>query len=571
MQHDSKAERSGVGTSRHGGVARLVSSLLAAIVRADGDALVMHVGEKPYVVAALGPVELSSRPLTVEAVTGILSQLLPAEARRTLDDVGAVEHELPPTVAAGDDRFTVVAARGGDDIWIELRRHRRKPVSVAARPFEPVAAADIRTPSPPAQVATGTPAAAAVPSGGEQQPEPPRDVEAPQPEPQPAAVLPLSHHHVRAEPAPPESLRPASLDRLLRLAAARGATALYLMTDTRPAVRVDGKINVLEGEPPLGAPDIEALLMEVAPERSRQAVQSGEAVEWVAEVPEVGRVRCTSVRDHRGPGGIFRIIAERPPSAEHLGLSKQIQDLLAEPEGLVLVAGPRASGKSTLVAAMVDLINRSRSDHVITVESQITCVHESRSSLVSQREVRGSADEIAAVVRAALREEPDVLVIEHLGLPQVAAVAIEAVASGHLVIGTLAARTTAVALARLIEPWPPEKRAQIQAALAEGLRGVVAQVLLRKIGGGLVAARELLLNMPPVATLIAEGRLAQIAAALDSGRKHGMVPLNDALVAFVQSGIVDVRDAYREASDRAAFLSALRREGLDTSFAERLA
>jgi twitching motility protein PilT len=139
------------------------------------------------------------------------------------------------------------------------------------------------------------------------------------------------------------------------------------------------------------------------------------------------------------------------------------------------------------------------------------------------------------------------------------------------VFGTIAAHTSATAIGRLIEQFPAERRAQVQATLAEGLRAVVAQVLLRKTGGGRVAARELLLNTPSVANLIAEGRIAQIPLAIDSGRRHGMVPLNDALVAFVQSGIVDSREAYRKAYERQAFLSVLRREGLDTTFVERLA
>jgi twitching motility protein PilT len=571
----------------------VVNSLLSAIVRADGDALVMHVGERPYVVAALGPVELSSRVLTIEAVTGMMNQLMPVEARQALDELGAVEHELPRSLSTTADRFTVVAARGGDDIWIEIRRHR------VAEPVPSVEHAPVATPAPrpiPAPPSRPEPAAAAksepakeprpafaapqAPPPAAQPPTPAVEPEAEaeaeaetELEPSPAVVLPLARNHVRQEPPPRPavSARIAGLDRLLRLAAARGATALYVMAQARPAIRVDGEIAVLDGEPELGASEVEALIMDLAPERTRQALKSGEGTEWVSDVDSVGRVRCLSIRDHRGPGGIFRLIAARAVTAEQLGLSKEIQGLLAEPEGLVLVAGPRASGKSTLVCAFVDLINRSRSDYVITLESQVKFVHESRSSLVSQREVRGDAAEMAAVARAALRENPDVLVIEDLRSLEVVTVALEAVEAGHLVIGAVSAHTSATALGHLIEQLPPDRRPKAQATLAEGLRGVVAQVLLRKTGGGRVAARELLLNTPSVASLIAEGRIAQIPLAIDSGRKHGMVPLNDALVAFVQGGIVDAREAFRKAYERQAFLSVLRREGLDTSFVERLA
>jgi twitching motility protein PilT len=278
-----------------------------------------------------------------------------------------------------------------------------------------------------------------------------------------------------------------------------------------------------------------------------------------------------SFRDHRGAGGIFRMIPARAISAEQLGLSREIQGLCAEAEGLVLVTGPRSSGKSTLISAFVDLINRTRSDHVITLESQIKFVHESRTSLVSQREVRGDNDELVAAARTALRENPDVLVIEDLRTPELLNVALAAAESGHLVIGSLSAHTTTAAIDRIIDQTTPERRPKVQLALAEALRGIVAQVLVRKTGGGRLAAREVLLNTSSVANLIAEGKTSQLPLALDSGRRYGMVPLNDALVAFVQSGVVDAREAYRQAADRPEFLNQLRREGVDTSFVERLA
>jgi twitching motility protein PilT len=285
----------------------------------------------------------------------------------------------------------------------------------------------------------------------------------------------------------------------------------------------------------------------------------------------VGRVRCLAFGDHRGPGGIFRMIPARAISAEQLGLSREIQGLCAEPEGLVLVTGPRASGKSTLLAAFVDLISRTRRDYVITVESRVRVVHDNRMGIVSQREVRGGAHEWLATIRGALRENPDVLVVEDLRAPEVAAEAIEAAASGYLVIAGIPAHSAPEAVTRLIEQALPERRSSIQAALAETLRGVVTQVLLRKSAGGRIAARELLLGTPSVSSLIAEGKLAQLPLALDSGRRHGMVPLTDALVAFIQSGVIDVREAWRKSSNRAGLLKQLKREGIDTTVIERLA
>ena len=174
-------------------------------------------------------------------------------------------------------------------------------------------------------------------------------------------------------------------------------------------------------------------------------------------------------------------------------------------------------------------------------------------------------------MRAALRENPDVLVIDDLRTPELVGLALDAADSGHLVIGAMTAHTTTAAIARLIDTAPYDKQTQVALALSETLRGAVAQVLLRKAGGGRVAARELLFNTPSVAALIAEGKIGQLPLAIDSGRKYGMVPMNDALLAFVQSAAVDAREAYRKAYDRVAFLEQLRREGIDTSFVERLA
>jgi twitching motility protein PilT len=237
----------------------------------------------------------------------------------------------------------------------------------------------------------------------------------------------------------------------------------------------------------------------------------------------------------------------------------------------VLVAGPRSSGKSTLISAFVDLINRTRSEYIITIENQIKFVHENRGSLVSQREVRGDRNELLSVARAALRENPDVLVVEDFGFPEIVALALDAAQSGHLVIGAMTAHTATDAVDRIIDATPPERRGKVQLGLAENLRGIVSQALLRKTGGGRVAAREVLLNTSAVATLIAEGKTSQLRMAIDSGRKHGMVALNDALVAFVQGGIVDSREAYRQAADQQGFLALLTRQGIDTSFVERLA
>jgi len=321
-------------------------------------------------------------------------------------------------------------------------------------------------------------------------------------------------------------------------------------------------------EPALGPDDVESLLLELMPDRNREALRTGVGTEWICDIADVGRVSCMSFRDHRGAGGIFRMTPLRAISAEQLGLSREIRALATETEGLVLITGPRASGKTTLLSAFVDLINRSRRVYVISIERDIRVVHESRHSLVSQREARDDQETIEAV-RAALREEPDVLVVEDLRAADLVSLALDAAGSGRLVIGTVPAQTTTAALEHVVNQIPADQRRQVQLALAENLRGIVAQVLVRKPGGGQIAARELMLNSSAIASLIAEGKLAQIGPTMESGRKFGMVPLNDALVACVKSGEVEAREAYRRAADRVGFLALLKRQGIDTTFVER--
>jgi twitching motility protein PilT len=571
----------------------LVPSLLQAIVSTDGDALVLHVGERPYVVSPTVQVDLATRSLTFDAVHSIVNHVLPIESQRMLEEIGAAQYELPrPIPEFPGEHFTIVAARGGHDLWMEIRRRRTisgpgdPPVAapgLSSAPVPPLIPEPSSAPRPVVPSAAGTAPPVPVPvlvprmaPAAETPPPAPFDapaveIEAPAPEPpRPAVVLPVEDNPTISHdvPSPLSGDALAGLDRLLRLAAARGASALYLSSAARPSVRVDGDVQTIDGAPVLGPNDVESLLLTLMPERNAEALRTGVASEWICDVPDVGRVRCLSFRDHRGPGGVFRMMPARTITADQLGLSRDIQALAIEPEGLVLVAGPRSSGKRTLMSGFVDLINRTRRDHVITVESEINVVHERIGSFISQREVRGSSDEMLAVARAALREDPDVLVLEEVRTAGLMNLALDAAASGQLVIGGFPAHNASGAVDRIIDLYPPEYRRQVQLSLAQNLRGVVAQVLLRKTTGGRVAAREVLLNTPAVRSALAEGKTSQLPLAIEGGRQYGMVPLNDSLVGFVQSGAVDVREAYRRAADRAGFLALLKRQGLDTSLIE---
>ena len=370
------------------------------------------------------------------------------------------------------------------------------------------------------------------------EPPPQGDASAPDDDPaRPSVVVPMSRSTARGEGAavPYTPSEDAALMQTLRAAAARGASTVYVVAQSKPMIRIDGEIGPLESEPTLTAADVDRLVMELAPPRRRDALLNG-PVEWLCDVPEIGRVRCLTFRDHRGPGVLFRMFPPRAISADQLGLTPEVQALCQQSDGLVLVAGARASGKSTLLNAFVDLINRTRSDHVITIESQIGFVHESRRSFISQRESRGDSELAATYARAALREDPDVMMIEDLKSAELVSAALEAAESGRLVIASVPAASTIGAIERLIELFPADRRARARASLATALRGVIAQVLLRRVTGGRAAAREILLNTPAVSQLVLEGKMFQLPVALDSGRRHGMVPLTDSLAAHVREG-----------------------------------
>ena len=394
----------------------------------------------------------------------------------------------------------------------------------------------------------------------------------PPPAPGSGVVLPLTRT-VRIE-VPPRTVpaRAASdVDRLLRIAAARGATALFLTAESRPWMRVDGELRYLDSEAPLSRADVESAILEIAPESGHESIGRGEGAEWTTEFENVGRVRCTTFTDHRGQGVLLRVIATRTATAEQLGLAPEVQALATESQGLVLVSGPRASGKSTLLSALVDLVNRQRAEYVITLERQVRLVQDNKQALVSQREIRGGADESVAAVRAALRESPEVLVVDDLLSPAMVPLLLTAASDGLLIFVSIAAPSTADAVARFVELAPPEMRKAAQNATAESFRGAVGQVLLKKAAGGLLAAREVLLESGPVTRVISDGQFSQLTASLENGRKHGMVSFNDVLVELVRAGTVDVREAFRKAHDRERLLESLKQSGIATNVVERLA
>jgi twitching motility protein PilT len=357
----------------------------------------------------------------------------------------------------------------------------------------------------------------------------------------------------------------ADVEELLRVLVESGASDLHLRAGEPAIFRRQGELDRHDG--PAYAADrlgemIESLM---EPREAAEFRETGDA-DWAYEIAGLARFRCNAGRDRRGPLLVTRVIASRIPTAEDLGLSREVQALCQLTKGLVVVTGPTGSGKSTTLAAMVDLVNRTRSDHILTIEDPIEFVHQGKKCVVTQREVGRHTRGFKTALRAALREDPDVILVGEMRDLETVSIAIETAETGHLVFGTLHTTTAAGTIDRIIDQFPADRQAQIRVMLAESLKGVVAQTLVRKIGGGRVAAREVLLSIPAITNLIREGKTFQIPSIMQTNRKAGMVTLNDALMELVDQKLVEPREAYVKAVEKAGFVASLKAKRHDTSW-----
>jgi twitching motility protein PilT len=361
----------------------------------------------------------------------------------------------------------------------------------------------------------------------------------------------------------------AEIDRLFRLMFDAGASDLHLSVGMAPLVRKDGQILPLEtGAAPLDADRMIALLDPIMPQKNRDEFERRHDTDFAYEIAGLARFRSNVFMDRKGRGAVFRVIPSKILTAEDLGLSPHILKLCRLNKGLVLVTGPTGSGKSTTLCAMVDYINRNRADHLITIEDPIEFVHENKTCLITQREVHTHTDSFKDALRAALREDPDIVLVGELRDLETVHIAIETAETGHLVFGTLHTTTAASTVDRVIDQFPTDRQAQIRIMLSESLRGVIAQTLCRKIGGGRVAALEQLIVTPAVSNLIREGKTFQIPSIMQVGKAHGMVSLNDALMELVTKKLVAPDEAYSKAVDKPGFEGLLKRAGINTSFAQ---
>ncbi|HEX8733953.1 MAG TPA: PilT/PilU family type 4a pilus ATPase [Pyrinomonadaceae bacterium] len=354
----------------------------------------------------------------------------------------------------------------------------------------------------------------------------------------------------------------AKMDAMFHQMAQLGASDLHLSVSMPPMIRKDGRMQVLQQGEGAITPDVmRQLLTSIMPAKNQEEFARRNDSDFAYEIPGLARFRANIFMDRKGMGGVFRIIPTKIMTAEQLGLSPAIMHLCELSKGLVVVTGPTGSGKSTTLCAMIDSINKRREDHIITIEDPIEFTHENQKCLVNQREVHNHTDSFKDALRAALREDPDILLVGEMRDLETIGIAIETAETGHLVFGTLHTTTAASTIDRIIDQFPADRQEQIRVMLSESLKGVIAQTLLPKKGGGRVAALEVLIVTPAISNLIREGKTYQIPSAMQTGKQHGMVMLNDALFGLVQKGLVEPVEAFIKAVDKANFEALLQRNG----------
>ncbi len=350
----------------------------------------------------------------------------------------------------------------------------------------------------------------------------------------------------------------AQIDAFFKLMNDQGASDLHMVSGQQPVLRVRGemervKYNVLEND------SLKAMLYEIVSEEKVKIFEETGDVDFGYEIPGLARYRGNLFMQKNGIGAVFREIPSEILSCDQLGLPAVVSRLAALPKGLVLVTGPTGSGKSTTLAAVVDKANKTRKDHILTVEDPIEFVHKSYSCIVNHREVGLHTQSFAAALRGALREDPDIIMVGEMRDLETISLAMEAAMTGHLVFGTLHTLNANKTVDRIIEIFPADQQAQVRSTLADSLKAVVSQTLFKRIDKkGRCAALEILICTPAVRNLIREGKTYQIPSSMQTGKKYGMQTLDDAIMELLGKGWIDGEDAYINAIEKAKFVQYLK-------------
>jgi twitching motility protein PilT len=527
--------------------------LLSVMVSNRANALLLNEGDVAQLEVAGGSRPVTKQPLTSQQVVALLREIAPADAGAKLDtgDQAIFQYN-------SDDGVFIARALQVDGRWEASIRVDDDAAFLAG------------------SGATGGGAAVATPVAA------PAIARAPAAAPAPAASRPIAATGPQpvvnraAEAMVPESPLPnvfvadprakIEIDTLLKHMVTKGASDLHLRVGEPPVLRLHGEMMRIEGKAPVGDDFMRAMLLSIMPERNRNEFEELHDTDYAYEIEGIARFRANASMERKGPAAVFRVIPAQMVTVEQMGVTPEVQQLCYLTKGLVLVTGPTGSGKSTTLCSLIDLVNRSRTDHVITIEDPIEFVHPNKKCIITQRQVGVHTKSFKSALRAALREDPDIILVGELRDLETVAIAIETAETGHLVFGTLHTTTAAGTVDRIIDQFPADRQEQIRVMLAESLKGVISQTLCKKIGGGRVAAREILLTNPAISNLIRESKVFQINSVLQTSRKLGMVTLNDALIDLVDGKLVEPKEAYTKAIDKPNFATMLRNRNHDVGF-----
>ncbi len=342
------------------------------------------------------------------------------------------------------------------------------------------------------------------------------------------------------------------IEQLLRFTVKNNASDLHLSAGVPPMIRVDGDVKRIN-MPLLSHKDVHSMIYDIMNDKQRKDYEEFYETDFSFEIPDLARFRVNAFNQHRGAGAVFRTIPSEILGLEELGAPKIFKDIAMYPRGIVLVTGPTGSGKSTTLAAMIDHVNSTRPDHILTIEDPIEFVHESRKALINQREVHRDTLGFNEALRSALREDPDVILVGEMRDLETIRLALTAAETGHLVFGTLHTSSAAKTIDRVVDVFPAGEKDMVRSMLSESLRAVISQTLLKKNGGGRVAAHEIMLGTAAIRNLIREGKIAQMYSAIQTGQSSGMQTLDQSLQALLAKGVISREEARYKAVNKETF------------------
>ena len=334
---------------------------------------------------------------------------------------------------------------------------------------------------------------------------------------------------------------------LLAFGVKQGASDLHLSAGLPPMIRVDGDIRRIN-VPEMDHKQVHDMIYDIMSDKQRKDYEEFLETDFSFEIPGLARFRVNAFNHNRGAGGVFRTIPSKILSLEDLNAPKIFQEISEYPRGIVLVTGPTGSGKSTTLAGMVDYKNDTEYGHILTVEDPIEFVHESKKCLVNQREVHRDTLGFNEALRSALREDPDTILVGEMRDLETIRLALSAAETGHLVFGTLHTSSAAKTIDRIVDVFPAAEKAMVRSMLSESLKAVISQTLMKKIGGGRVAAHEIMIGTPAIRNLIREDKVAQMYSAIQTGQNAGMQTLDQNLKGLLAQGVVSKDEAMKKAA-----------------------